>query len=107
MDALTEASASQIARALGEPTRFSIYKRITEVGETRSGDIGLDVPVRAPTISHHLKVLAEAGLIQSRRNGQAVYYKAIPQRLRAYVRYLRDLEQNVSSRMPDPGVLLR
>jgi len=86
---IEEPDAQQIARALGDPTRFTIYKHLTEVDEMRCGDICLDTPVRAPTVSHHLKVLSDAGLIISRRKGQGVYYRAVPERMKAYLKYLR------------------
>jgi ArsR family transcriptional regulator, arsenate/arsenite/antimonite-responsive transcriptional repressor len=89
MDSIEEPDAQQIARALGDPTRFAIYKHLAEIDEMRCGDICLDTPVRASTVSHHLKVLSDAGLIISRREGQGVYYRAVPERLRAYLKYLR------------------
>jgi len=93
MDSFTEIHALQIARVLGDPTRFLIYKQVTEEGETRCGEIGADTAVRASTVSHHLKVLSDAGLVDSRRDGQAVYYRCIVPRLAAYVHYLQDLQE--------------
>jgi ArsR family transcriptional regulator len=94
-----DAQALQIARAFGDPVRFAIYKRITEMTEMRCGDICLGTPVRASTVSHHLKVLSEAGLVESRRDGQCVYYRWIPRRLEAYLRYLRQLKRAGSATM--------
>jgi ArsR family transcriptional regulator, arsenate/arsenite/antimonite-responsive transcriptional repressor len=89
MDSIEEPDAQQIARALGDPTRFAIYRHLAEIDEMRCGDICLDTPVRASTVSHHLKVLSDAGLIISRREGQGVYYRAVPKRLKSYLTYLR------------------
>ncbi len=112
MDSIGELDAQQIARALGDPTRFAIYKHLAEAKEIRCGDICLDTPVRAPTVSHHLKVLSEAGLIESRREGQGVYYRAVPERLRVYLKYLRKVGQaeqsaqrSSSARLPPHGWL--
>jgi len=91
MDTIEELHALQIARALGDPTRFLIYKHIVEAGEMRCGAISLDTPVQASTVSHHLKVLLEAGLVSSRREGQNVYYRVLPVRLQHYLRYMRNL----------------
>jgi ArsR family transcriptional regulator, arsenate/arsenite/antimonite-responsive transcriptional repressor len=88
---MEEREAVQIARALGDPNRFGIYRDLAETSELRCGTICLNTPVRAATVSHHLKVLASAGLIESRREGQGVYYRAVPERLKAYLRYLRKL----------------
>ncbi|MGH9886785.1 MAG: ArsR/SmtB family transcription factor, partial [bacterium] len=46
-------------------------------------------PVRQATISHHLKELASAGLVESRRDGQFVYYRTRPAVLDAYMSELR------------------
>lgn len=91
MNSMEELDALHIAKALGDPNRFAIYKHLTETNEMRCGDICLDTPVRASTVSHHLKVLSDAGLIQSRREGQGVYYRTVPERLRAYLKFLKRL----------------
>ena len=93
MSSIEELEALQIARALGDPNRFAIYKHLAEISEMRCGTICLNTPVRAATVSHHLKVLADAGLIESRREGQGVYYRTVPERLKAYLKYLRKLER--------------
>jgi ArsR family transcriptional regulator len=46
-------------------------------------------PVRQATISHHLKELASAGLVESRRDGQFVYYRTRPAVLDEYMSQLR------------------
>ncbi len=93
MKSIQEVDALQISRVLGDPVRFTIYRHIVEMNEMRCGDICLDTPVRASTVSHHLKVLSDAGLIGSRRIGQGVYYRVVLERLEAYLRYLRRLTQ--------------
>ncbi len=92
MNSIEEVDALHIAKALGDPNRFAIYKHLTEINEMRCGDICLDTPIRASTVSHHLKVLSDAGLIQSRREGQGVYYRTVPERLKAYLKFLKRLE---------------
>lgn len=92
MNSMDELRAVQIARAFCDHTRFLIYKHIAELNEMRCQDICLDTSVCASTVSHHLKVLSESGLIESRREGQAVYYRTVPDSLRAYWKYLRMLE---------------
>jgi ArsR family transcriptional regulator len=46
-------------------------------------------PVRQATISHHLKELASAGLVESRRDGQVVYYRLRPAVFETYMAELR------------------
>ena len=93
MNSIEEVQAVRIARVLGDSVRFSIYKHIMEMNEIRFGDICLETPVRASTVSHHLKVLSDAGLIKSRREGQSVFHRSIPEALEAYLKCLRRLKQ--------------
>jgi ArsR family transcriptional regulator len=93
MKPIEEVDAVQIARVLGDPVRFSIYKHIIEMNEMRCGDICLESPVHPSTVSHHLKVLSQAGLVESRRERQVVYYRLVPEKLEAYVQYLGELKQ--------------
>jgi ArsR family transcriptional regulator len=102
MNSIEELAALQIARALGDPNRFAIYKHLAEINEMRCGDICLNTPIRASTVSHHLKVLSDAGLIEFRREGQGVYYRAIPGKLKAYLKYLRKLEMTEEALQRSP-----
>lgn len=96
---LDEFQVLQIARVLGDPVRFSIYRHILEIGEVRCGDICIETPVRASTTSHHLKMLCDVGLITSRREGQGVYYRPVPSTMQSFVGFLRDLRKE-----PFPGI---
>jgi ArsR family transcriptional regulator len=72
-------------KALGDPTRLRLLSRITSAanGEICVCDItGNDFDVSGPTISHHLKVLREAGLIEGERRGTWVYYRPVTANLR-------------------------
>ncbi len=80
--------AVRVARALGDPTRFELLRRIAERGEICCGDLTALVPVSQATISHHLRILSEAGLVTSRRAGQFSYFRVRPQALEAYGRSL-------------------
>lgn len=59
--------------ALADPTRLEILQRL-RVGETQAGDIAAAFDVSRPAISHHLKVLVDAGLITMRRQAQSRLY---------------------------------
>jgi ArsR family transcriptional regulator len=79
----------RIAKALADPRRFEILELIatqTEVGCQRLCGC---FPVRQATISHHVKELAGAGLVESRRDGQFVYYRTRPAVLEEYMSELR------------------
>lgn len=60
-------------RALADPTRLAIL-RVLSRGERQAGEIAAAFPVSGPAISHHLKVLSEAGLVKMRRRAQSRLY---------------------------------
>ncbi len=80
---IDEASAAGLARvfkALGDPVRLRLMSLIgaREGGEVCVCDLTSAFDLSQPTISHHLKVLREAGLIDSERRGTWVYYRLVP-----------------------------
>jgi len=60
-------------RALADPTRLAILRALSR-GELQAGAIAAAFPVSRPAISHHLKVLSEAGLVQMRSSAQSRLY---------------------------------
>ena len=80
---LGEESAADLARmfkALSDPVRLRLLSLIAshEGGEACVCDLTGPFDVSQPTISHHLKVLREAGLVGSERRGTWVYYWVLP-----------------------------
>jgi ArsR family transcriptional regulator, arsenate/arsenite/antimonite-responsive transcriptional repressor len=68
-----------IFRALGDPTRLDVYRLIAVQPDPLCVcDIVARFEVSQPTISHHLKILREAGLVTVSRRGVWAYYAAIP-----------------------------
>ena len=61
-------------RALADPTRREIL-RVLRDGPKTSGEIAERFPTSWPTVSRHLAVLRDAGLILSERNGQQIVYE--------------------------------
>ncbi|MBL0888360.1 ArsR/SmtB family transcription factor [Myceligenerans indicum] len=57
-----------VMHALADPTRLTIVRQLLEGGEQACG--GFDVRVSASTLSHHFKVLREAGVIDQREQGR-------------------------------------
>ena len=75
------AAAEQLAtrfRALGDPTRVAIVNRLAQAEETCVCDLTAAFALSQPTISHHLKVLRDAGLVESSRRGTWAYYRVVP-----------------------------
>lgn len=79
----------RIAKALADPRRFEILEYIAQQSEVGCRRLCGCFPVRQATISHHLKELASAGLVESRRDGQFVYYRTRPAVFEAYMSELR------------------
>ena len=66
------------AKALGHPVRVAIVRLLLEHGECVCGDIVDRLPLAQSTVSQHLKVLKEAGLLQGEVEGPRVCYCANP-----------------------------
>ena len=60
-------------RALADPTRREILRMLRE-RDLAAGEIASRFEMTAPTVSHHLSVLKDAGLVQTVRNGRSVVY---------------------------------
>lgn len=76
----------QLLQALGHPTRLSIVRELTGGGEVCACDFTSCCDVSQPTVSHHLRILKEAGVIEPERRGTWIYYRIVPSaadRLRA------------------------
>lgn len=67
----TEHDLVLVSKALSDPTRVSILRKIA-IGQGRCGDMRECLHVSAATLSHHMKELERAGLIQSQREGRFV-----------------------------------
>ena len=79
---LDAAEADAVAarfRALADPTRVAIVNRLAAAGEVCVCDLNAVFDLSQPTISHHLKVLREAGLVESTRRGTWAYYHLVPE----------------------------
>lgn len=83
---MTESQSKELARmfkALGDPVRLRMLSLIADHrgGECCVCDISPTFELSQPTISHHLKVLREAGLLDCERRGTWVYYRVVPSAL--------------------------
>jgi ArsR family transcriptional regulator, arsenate/arsenite/antimonite-responsive transcriptional repressor len=67
----------KVAKALADPTRFCILQTIASTNEICCGEIANNFQVAQATVSHHLKILLESGLIDVRRDGQFNYCRAV------------------------------
>lgn len=82
--ALTVEQAEHLARALAalaDPVRLRLYSLISSADEVCSCDLQGPLGKSQPTVSHHTKALAEAGLIVGEKRGRWVWWRAVPERL--------------------------
>lgn len=70
------------ARALGHPIRVKIIRLLIQKNACVCGDIVDELPLAQSTVSQHLKVLKDSGLIQGRISGPRVCYCIEPRALR-------------------------
>src|SRR5205823_14234968 len=78
----------KISKALAGETRLRIFESICRGKQMNCGEIVSMRGITPATVSHHLKILSEAGLITCRRNGQFVYSEPVPETLDQYGRAL-------------------
>ncbi|MFC0504290.1 ArsR/SmtB family transcription factor [Micromonospora costi] len=79
MDAEQAAVVAPMFKALGDPIRLRLMSMIASVPEICVCDLTPAFDVSGPTISHHLKVLRETGLVDAERRGTWVWYRVRPE----------------------------
>jgi ArsR family transcriptional regulator, arsenate/arsenite/antimonite-responsive transcriptional repressor len=65
-------------KALADPTRVTIVNRLSSAGDVCVCDLTDACGLSQPTISHHLRILREAGLVDVSRRGTWAYYRLVP-----------------------------
>lgn len=83
-ESLSTPDAEDFARifaALGDPVRLRLFSFIAAEGEACSCNLEGPLGRSQPTISHHTKILAEAGLITGDKRGRWVWWSVVPERL--------------------------
>jgi ArsR family transcriptional regulator, arsenate/arsenite/antimonite-responsive transcriptional repressor len=100
---LDEASAQRLAtvlKALADPTRLRLVSLISASpgGEACVCDLTDPVDLSQPTVSHHLRVLVEAGLLTRHQRGRWAYYELLPDALNAVAAALTVPEASLATR---------
>jgi ArsR family transcriptional regulator len=87
---MDESQFQRIAKALADPRRFKILETIAAAGaEMCCGEVVCKFPVTQATVSHHLNELADAGLVETRTEGQFKLLRTRPDVLAEYIEQLR------------------
>jgi ArsR family transcriptional regulator len=97
---LDAADAGQLARifaALADPVRLRLLSLIAASGERCSCDLEEPLGKSQPTVSHHTKALAAAGLIVGEKRGKWMWWRVVPERVDALRHVLT---------VPDPDMLI-
>src|SRR6185312_6862579 len=79
---MPQAAAADLAavfKALADPTRVAIVNRLAAAPEVCVCDLTDAFELSQPTISHHLRLLRDAGLVESERRGTWAYYRLVPE----------------------------
>jgi ArsR family transcriptional regulator len=94
---MDRAQIEKISKALADETRLLIFEAISAKEQMNCGEIVSMREVTPATVSHHLKILNEAGLIECRREGQFVYSRSVPETI---VQYTQTLSKMARARKP-------
>lgn len=97
-DALDALDALEALAVLADPVRRQLLQHLADRDVCTCGDLVDELEVGQPTVSHHLKVLREAGLVVGERCGRYVNYTAVPDRLRALGTALTELGDRAERR---------
>jgi DNA-binding transcriptional ArsR family regulator len=95
---MERAQIERVSKALADETRLIIFEAIAKKGGMNCSEIVSLRGVTPATVSHHLKVLADARLIECRRRGQFVYSNAVPDTMEEYARSLEKIVRQPSVR---------
>ena len=97
LDAADAAQLARIFAALADPVRLRLLSLIAASGERCSCDLEEPLGKSQPTVSHHTKALAAAGLIVGEKRGKWMWWRVVPERVDALRHVLT---------VPDPDMLI-
>lgn len=80
-----------LLQALADPTRLAIVRQLSAERETCACDLTVCIDLAQPTVSHHLRVLREAGLVYAERRGTWIYYALAPDAVERLQRIVAEL----------------
>lgn len=92
--------ALDVLAVLADPVRRQLLVHLTRRDVCTCGDLVDELGVGQPTVSHHLKVLREAGLVTGERCGRFVNYTVVPERLRVLGASVSALADEAAARPP-------
>jgi len=106
---LSETDALKLARvmaALSDPVRLRLLSLVASEGEVCSCNLEMPLDKSQPTISHHTRILSDAGLIVGEKRGKWTWWRTVPDQLDAVQRALGGRESSTKTncrREPSPA----
>ena len=97
---MTPQHVMTMTKALADPTWVGLLQAIANARACCCGELARDVPITQATVSQHLKVLTDAGLVEPRRQGQCNYYRRRRDVFDAYQRILATALAGASALIP-------
>jgi ArsR family transcriptional regulator len=88
---MNHSQIEKISKALADETRLKIFEAISASDRMNCGEVVSMGGVTPATVSHHLRILSEAGLISCEHEGQFVYSRSVPETIEAYGRALAEI----------------
>jgi DNA-binding transcriptional ArsR family regulator len=85
--------------ALGDPTRREVLEHVATRGEVTATELAAAMPITRQAVAKHLGVLADAGLVESRRAGRETRYAPTPEPLGDAIAWMADLGAQWDTRL--------
>ncbi|MDD6715950.1 MAG: metalloregulator ArsR/SmtB family transcription factor [Firmicutes bacterium] len=97
---MTEDQVSSICKALGDPNRLQIVKILS--GCEKCACVILEAfDITQPTLSHHMKILCDCGLVNVRKDGKWSHYSLNCETLRDFQRFIGNLDCEIKDGCED------
>ena len=102
LDAEAAETLARMFKALGDPARVRLLSLIaaSDGGEACICDLTAPVGLSQPTVSHHMRLLAEAGLVSREQRGKWAYFRVVDQTLNAISQALAPRPRHLTERLP-------
>jgi ArsR family transcriptional regulator, arsenate/arsenite/antimonite-responsive transcriptional repressor len=82
---------AQLLSALADPMRLAIVRQLAVERETCACDLTVGIDLSQPTVSHHMRVLRDAAVVDAERRGTWVFYRLRPEAAERLARLAREL----------------
>ncbi|MEV8254683.1 metalloregulator ArsR/SmtB family transcription factor [Rhodoglobus sp. NPDC076762] len=99
---------AQSMRAIADPTRVQILRLLMDAPEGRRGvtNLAARLGLTQPTVSHHVRIMADDGILQSVQEGRQVWYSLVPSRLADVFGFVQHSPTDAATTV-DPAILDR